>query len=484
MEKETVFNETFLLSIYLLFLYCNEKAFTLLKLPSLLGAIVAGAILGPCGTNIIPFPIVIATLGKLGVQILTLDASLVINTRSLEKIFLRAASAATVGTMGPILLTMLVLCGFFGETFTTGFVVGAALAPTSMGYSLQLLTKAGLVKQKIGILVISAAVIDDVISILLYSQAMAFVGIVGTTNTTTNNTGKANETALTHNTTATLLQTLHPTFSGILALLLGFSLYAVVPRCFTILIQKYPEMTQTLVKALSPSLNINGDVPNLERALVLTLFVGCMCALITSALGSSDLLGCFLAGITITKCISTVDSLLQKQSSSSDSVTEHVSSEQVNVLDEEEENEKGEEGNCLTWWTSSMTPLVQWSNSLFFGATIAFSFPNIGTFFHGTAITRAILLFLTAFLGKLFLSPFAPRTSRCNSNRFLEMLQFGFAMSGRGEFSFLIAVSGRQTGILSELNFKAITLALLLLIGTSPFLFRLSQYMLKNRALV
>ena len=55
----------------------------------------------------------------------------------------------------------------------TALSVGAALSPTSLGFSAQLLGEAGEVTTPIGQLICTAAVIDDVLSLLLLAEVQA-----------------------------------------------------------------------------------------------------------------------------------------------------------------------------------------------------------------------------------------------------------------------------------------------------------------------
>lgn len=55
----------------------------------------------------------------------------------------------------------------------TALAVGAALSPTSLGFSAQLLGEVGEVATPIGQLICTAAVIDDVLSLLLLAEVQA-----------------------------------------------------------------------------------------------------------------------------------------------------------------------------------------------------------------------------------------------------------------------------------------------------------------------
>lgn len=59
------------------------------------------------------------------------------------------------------------------EIHKAALAVGAALSPTSLGFSAQLLGEVGQLNTPIGQLICTAAVIDDVLSLLLLAEVQA-----------------------------------------------------------------------------------------------------------------------------------------------------------------------------------------------------------------------------------------------------------------------------------------------------------------------
>lgn len=59
------------------------------------------------------------------------------------------------------------------EIHKAALAVGAALSPTSLGFTAQLLGEAGQLTTPIGQLICTAAVIDDVLSLLLLAEVQA-----------------------------------------------------------------------------------------------------------------------------------------------------------------------------------------------------------------------------------------------------------------------------------------------------------------------
>lgn len=61
----------------------------------------------------------------------------------------------------------------FVQQYQAALAVGAALSPTSLGFSAQLLGEVGQLTTPIGQLICTAAVIDDVLSLLLLAEVQA-----------------------------------------------------------------------------------------------------------------------------------------------------------------------------------------------------------------------------------------------------------------------------------------------------------------------
>ena len=84
----------------------------------------------------------------------------------------------------PVPLPLFIICSLFSLIVTiityylflfcqTALSVGASLSPTSLGFSAQLLGEVGELTTPIGQLICTAAVIDDVLSLLLLAEVQA-----------------------------------------------------------------------------------------------------------------------------------------------------------------------------------------------------------------------------------------------------------------------------------------------------------------------
>lgn len=111
------------------------------------------------------------------VVLVVIESGLAVDIVQVKKLGVRAILAASAGVFVPVLLTMVVLSGGYGEHWKTSLAAGAALAPTSLGFSAQLLNEKNQLHTVAGQLICTAAVIDDVLSLLLLAEVKALQNI-------------------------------------------------------------------------------------------------------------------------------------------------------------------------------------------------------------------------------------------------------------------------------------------------------------------
>ena len=143
--------------------------------PAVLGELVAGILLGKSLLNLVdPANPVIAFMAELGVVILLLAIGLETDLRKLIKV---GGSSLTVGATGVILPFVL---GYFvarglNLSVVTSVVCGAALTATSVGISARVLSDLGWLRRPEGQIVLGAAVIDDVIGLVILSIVSSLI---------------------------------------------------------------------------------------------------------------------------------------------------------------------------------------------------------------------------------------------------------------------------------------------------------------------
>ncbi len=154
--------------------------------PSVLGELMAGIILGPTLLNIfhtIPafndselLSITVAEFAELGVLVLMMLAGLELHLSDLLKSGKVSAITGTMGVFVPVVLGYGTAV-LFGLSSTEALFVGIALSATSVSISAQTLMELGVLRSRVGIALLGAAVFDDILGILLLSVASAlFIG--------------------------------------------------------------------------------------------------------------------------------------------------------------------------------------------------------------------------------------------------------------------------------------------------------------------
>ncbi len=144
--------------------------------PSVLGELLAGVLLGGSVLGLLdPGDPVIHALSELGVIVLLFEIGLHTDLRAMAKV---AGTATTVGVVGVILPFVL---GYYAASSILGFgqiaslVCGAALTATSIGISARVLSDLGQLNTREGQVVLGAAVLDDIIGLIVLSVVTSMV---------------------------------------------------------------------------------------------------------------------------------------------------------------------------------------------------------------------------------------------------------------------------------------------------------------------
>ncbi|HXV67211.1 MAG TPA: cation:proton antiporter [Nitrosopumilaceae archaeon] len=162
------------------------ELFLRLKLPIVLGELLAGMIIGPfaLGSYLVvdDMPLLhigseIKVLGEIGALVILFMAGLEMTPKE----FLRGGKAAfTVGTLGVIVPFFAGLVAFqmFGFDVFQSLLIATALTATSIAISIQVLSEFGKIKSPEARLIIGAAIVDDILAIAILSVVTSIGGDV------------------------------------------------------------------------------------------------------------------------------------------------------------------------------------------------------------------------------------------------------------------------------------------------------------------
>lgn len=151
-----------------------------LKAPQVVGEIIAGLLIGPCVLGIVSQTDFIAQMAEIGVILLMFSAGLETDLSDLLKTGPKAFLIACAGVFVPLIGGTLLYMGFYGtapwgsEKFYTAVFIGVIMTATSVSITVQALKELGRLKGTVGTTVLSAAIIDDVIGIIVLTFVIGF----------------------------------------------------------------------------------------------------------------------------------------------------------------------------------------------------------------------------------------------------------------------------------------------------------------------
>ena len=189
-----------------------------LNLPPVLGELVGGVVVGASALHLLVFPEsgatatdsvlmsalqlvggltpealpevfstqseVISVLAEIGVIILLFEIGLESDIRELKEVGYQAAIVAVVGVVAPFTAGTVGLMLLFNVPTIPAIFAGAALTATSIGITSKVLSELGYLKSKEGQIIVGAAVIDDVLGIIVLAvvASLAKTGTVDVLN--------------------------------------------------------------------------------------------------------------------------------------------------------------------------------------------------------------------------------------------------------------------------------------------------------------
>jgi Kef-type K+ transport system membrane component KefB len=159
------------------------ELFHKIRLPIVLGELLAGIIVGPFALGALPVvdgePLVVLDetirhIGEIAAVVILFIAGLEITPRE----FLRGGAAAfTVGSLGVVVPFFVGYYAFvaFGIEALQSILIATALTATSIAISIQVLTELGKMQTKEARLILGAAIVDDILAIAVLSVVVTMV---------------------------------------------------------------------------------------------------------------------------------------------------------------------------------------------------------------------------------------------------------------------------------------------------------------------
>ena len=164
------------------------------KAPMVVGEIVAGLLLGPVLALVVSGNFLgighffkpiensdfLGKMAEIGVILIMFSAGLETNLKELKKSGVKALAIACMGVLIPMIGGTVLYLAFYGfdgfgtEQFFKGLFIGSIMTATSVGITVECLKEMGFLKGEIGQLIVSSAIIDDVIGIVVLTFVLGF----------------------------------------------------------------------------------------------------------------------------------------------------------------------------------------------------------------------------------------------------------------------------------------------------------------------
>jgi len=159
------------------------ELFHRIRMPVVLGELLAGIIVGPFALGALPFfdgkPLVVLDetvrhIGELSAIVILFIAGLEITPREFMKGGISSFTVGSIGVIVPFFMGYFVFV-IFGFRTLESLLVATALTATSIAISVQVLTELGKMQSKEARLILGAAIVDDILAIAALSVVTTMV---------------------------------------------------------------------------------------------------------------------------------------------------------------------------------------------------------------------------------------------------------------------------------------------------------------------
>ena len=234
------------------------ELFAKVGIPSVLGELSAGILLGVSGFGIIEVNDVLKVLAEIGIILLLFEVGLETDIKRLKEAGSKAIVVAIFGVIFPFSASLLAGVYLFDLSIAVSLFIGGTLTATSIGITLRVLRDIHKEQTGIAQIVIGAAVIDDIIGVIILVFVYDFA--------------VKQEVSLNN--------TLHVTAFIFMFLLLA----PIAANLLSVLIRKFDSQKK-----------VSGFIPTIIISLIL-LF-----AYLSHLSGAPEILGAFAAGIALSR---------------------------------------------------------------------------------------------------------------------------------------------------------------------------------------
>ncbi|MFQ5787488.1 MAG: cation:proton antiporter [Thermodesulfobacteriota bacterium] len=143
-------------------------------LPTIMGELLMGVILGPAVLGWVHPSEIIETLAQLGIFFLMLHAGVETKPREFFEAMRSSLGIAVVGAMVPFCVSMAVGLAF-GLSLSSALFVGLTMTATAVVITIKILLDLGLQNTRMARVVVASCVIDDILTLVLFSVILGII---------------------------------------------------------------------------------------------------------------------------------------------------------------------------------------------------------------------------------------------------------------------------------------------------------------------
>lgn len=162
------------LAILLFFARLTGDIFAKFGIPSVLGEIFVGILLGQSVFGIVPLNDIIRLLAELGIILLLFHIGLEADLKQLKRVGFSATTVAIIGALFPMIAGFLVSYYVFKYPLIAALFIGGTLTATSIGITMRVLEDIGKIRERFAQIVLGAAVLDDIFGVILLASLFEF----------------------------------------------------------------------------------------------------------------------------------------------------------------------------------------------------------------------------------------------------------------------------------------------------------------------
>ncbi len=151
------------------------KIFTMItqkiKMPKVLGGLIAGIVLGPAMLNIVQNSTILEALAKFGIILIMFLAGMETSIKKFISNSNKYVIIAIIGVIVPLVLGT--ICSLiYVQDLKTNLFFGAVITATSVSITVETLIEMKKIKSSVGLAILGAGVVDDIIGILFLTIIM------------------------------------------------------------------------------------------------------------------------------------------------------------------------------------------------------------------------------------------------------------------------------------------------------------------------